>query len=97
VTTKSGPLPANDPRHGTTNGYSNLDCRCQPCRDAHAAACNVRRAKRVALLAAGKLLVIHGTNNAYTHYGCRCMPCTEARRARAVEEWRRRALDRVSQ
>ena len=26
-----------DRRHGTTNGYKNLDCRCQPCRDAWAA------------------------------------------------------------
>jgi hypothetical protein len=26
----------NDPRHGTVNGYSNLGCRCQPCRDAWA-------------------------------------------------------------
>ena len=28
----------NDPRHGTANGYANLNCRCQPCRDAWAAA-----------------------------------------------------------
>lgn len=27
-------LEADDPRHGTTNGYGNLGCRCQPCRDA---------------------------------------------------------------
>ena len=25
----------DDPRHGTNNGYNNLGCRCQPCRDAH--------------------------------------------------------------
>lgn len=23
-----------DPRHGTSNGYFNLGCRCEPCRDA---------------------------------------------------------------
>lgn len=23
-----------DPRHGTANGYSNLQCRCRPCTDA---------------------------------------------------------------
>ena len=23
-----------DPRHGTTNGYNNLGCRCEPCRKA---------------------------------------------------------------
>lgn len=28
----------DDPRHGTTNGYTNLGCRCQPCRDANAVA-----------------------------------------------------------
>ena len=27
-------LAPDDPRHGTDNGYSNLGCRCQPCRDA---------------------------------------------------------------
>lgn len=35
---KRTPLdPANpdDPRHGTENGYSNLDCRCVPCTEAH--------------------------------------------------------------
>lgn len=23
-----------DPRHGTNNGYTNLGCRCDPCKDA---------------------------------------------------------------
>ena len=27
-------LAPDDPRHGTTNGYGNLKCRCRPCRDA---------------------------------------------------------------
>jgi hypothetical protein len=95
VTTKSGTLPWDDPRHGTTNGYSNLDCRCQPCRDARR--CLLRtRAKRARIARCWKLLVIHGTNNAYTHYGCRCMPCTEAT-AQAPVDLARRALDRVSQ
>lgn len=26
-----------DPRHGTVNGYGNLDCRCADCAAAHAA------------------------------------------------------------
>jgi len=25
----------DDPRHGTDNGYSNLRCRCDRCREAH--------------------------------------------------------------
>lgn len=27
-------LAANDPRHGTWNGYTNLGCRCDRCREA---------------------------------------------------------------
>lgn len=30
------PLAPDDPRHGTTNGYTNRGCRCQPCKDAWA-------------------------------------------------------------
>lgn len=26
-----------DPRHGTTNGYGNLECRCEPCTAANTA------------------------------------------------------------
>jgi WhiB family redox-sensing transcriptional regulator len=33
-----------DLRHGTRNGYGNLACRCQPCRDAHAQWVATRRA-----------------------------------------------------
>ncbi len=29
-------MTPNDPRHGTSNGYLNLSCRCQRCRDAFA-------------------------------------------------------------
>jgi len=25
----------DDPRHGTKNGYDNLNCRCDRCREAH--------------------------------------------------------------
>ena len=28
-------LEPDDPRHGTYNGYINLGCRCEPCREAH--------------------------------------------------------------
>ena len=30
-------LARNDPRHGTANGYTNLGCRCDACRDANTA------------------------------------------------------------
>lgn len=40
-------LSSNDPRHGTTNGYKNLDCRCDRCRkaghDDHAARATIMR------------------------------------------------------
>jgi hypothetical protein len=35
----------DDPRHGTANGYVNHGCRCQPCRDANAAAMREYRAR----------------------------------------------------
>ena len=42
-------LPADDHRHGTDNGYSNYECRCEPCVKAHAdyrAAAKQRAAER---------------------------------------------------
>lgn len=33
---KQAPLAADDPRHGTANGYSNLKCRCERCTNAWA-------------------------------------------------------------
>jgi hypothetical protein len=42
-----------DPRHGTRNGYSNQQCRCDECRAAWATyARDLRRRKREALGAA---------------------------------------------
>ena len=42
----AGVLSANDPRHGTTNGYNNIKCRCAACRSAHNAYCASSRAKK---------------------------------------------------
>ena len=36
-------MAPDDIRHGTLNGYRNLGCRCQPCRDANTAAMRVYR------------------------------------------------------
>jgi hypothetical protein len=33
-TRRGGLMDAKDPRHGTANGYTNLGCRCDPCRTA---------------------------------------------------------------
>jgi hypothetical protein len=41
---------ANDPRHGTANGYQNLGCRCPECKAAFAAfkrAYSARRKERL--------------------------------------------------
>jgi hypothetical protein len=69
-------LTPGDPRHGSVNGYSNLRCRCQPCRDAWAALLKTYRAKRAARLDAAD--VVHGSSSTYNNWGCRCDLCTKA-------------------
>lgn len=64
-----------DPRHGTHNGYVNLRCRCQPCRDAMAAAMRAQRARMRSKPVPDH---VHGSDNGYCNYGCRCVPCTAA-------------------
>lgn len=39
-------IDPDDHRHGTDNAYTNLKCRCQPCRTAHATAERPRQAKQ---------------------------------------------------
>lgn len=39
------PLPPDDPRHGTQNGYGNYDCRCDRCTAAHTVVAAKRRAQ----------------------------------------------------
>src|SRR5256885_704702 len=73
------PLAPDDPRHGTTNGYGNLGCRCTPCTEAHrqnhaAYMARVRASKRI--------LGEHGTEIAYDT-GCRCAACREAHNAKS--------------
>jgi len=84
------PLTPNDPRHGTTNGYGNLDCRCQPCTEAHRLNHNqymakVRQTRQLATADAQ-----HGTSYRYD-VGCRCDECREAHNAksRATKQRRR--------
>lgn len=67
-------MTPDDPRHGTVNGYSNLACRCQPCRDAHSANFILQRADRSKRLAEAT----HGKATTYTNWLCRCRPCTDA-------------------
>jgi hypothetical protein len=76
-----------DPRHGTTNGYSNLKCRCQPCRDAWGKAVQRAKERRASQPVPDHL---HGTENAYGNYGCRCRPCTDVWSAACLARQQRR-------
>ncbi len=79
-------LPPDDPRHGTTNGYVNLRCRCARCREANRVqhAEYMRRGR-----AAGRVLGNHGTAYAYDS-GCRCNECRLAHNKKSREYKRRR-------
>ncbi len=68
-----------DPRHGTTNGYGNLGCRCERCRAAH----RERHAGYIARVRAeGRVLGRHGSTVAYDT-GCRCDVCRDAHNAKS--------------
>jgi hypothetical protein len=47
-------MSPDDPRHGTTNGYTNLGCRCARCRAAHAAYVRAHRRENTAAAVARK-------------------------------------------
>src|SRR4051812_22644496 len=76
------PLPADSPWHGTTNGYGNLGCRCERCREAHRAnhAKYMKRVRASGELAQGE--VEHGTSYRYD-VGCRCDACRGAHNAKS--------------
>ena len=69
----SGP---DDPRHGTTNGYVNLGCRCERCRTAWRVYIRERRRARIAGEAGEPK--VHGTPSNYTNWRCRCDKCSQA-------------------
>lgn len=75
----------DDPRHGTTNGYCNLGCRCAACRAAWAAYCADVKARREPLAADDPR---HGRDATYTNHRCRCAAC---KAAHAVANARRKA------
>lgn len=67
-------IPMPESAHGTDGGYTNWNCRCDDCRDAHAdckVLANRRRASR-------RPDHVHGTWNGYVNYLCRCDACREA-------------------
>ena len=65
-------MEVNDPRHGTTNGYGNMKCRCSACRAAWAASIYKRKSVRPPLLEGDPR---HGTTNGYDNWSCRCSAC----------------------
>lgn len=79
---------AADPRHGSENGYRNLGCRCDPCRDGHADYQARVRSERAERLSEAP----HGTESGYTNWRCRCDACRGAHRLeRRRQAQRRRA------
>jgi hypothetical protein len=81
-----------DPRHGSTNGYVNLHCRCTDCRKAWAQEYLEARDRRAARLKLDPTLAVHGRASTYTNWKCRCEPCTKANNADKLKrEQRKRA------
>lgn len=68
----------DDPRHGTTNGYGNLKCRCPRCRVAWNRYTQQRKFERGILLEQNPDIVEHGKASTYGNWRCRCRPCTTA-------------------
>jgi hypothetical protein len=82
---KPGLEDPSDPRHGTTNGYGNLGCRCERCRAANTMAHRELLARYRAEGGRGE----HGTIYRYAT-GCRCRACLDASAADSSERKRRR-------
>lgn len=87
-------FPAGDPRHGTTNGYCNLRCRCRPCRDAWADYISGAKERRAERLKADPSAAVHGSATTYSNWRCRCGPCKDAWAADDRDRRRRRAVSR---
>lgn len=79
-------LEPDDPRHGTTNGYGNLGCRCDRCREAHRINHNAYMTR---MRAQKRILGTHGSTLAYDT-GCRCDVCREAHNLKSREYKRHR-------
>lgn len=71
-----------DARHGTANGYRNLDCRCTRCRGAWADYIHWQHGQDRPPLSPDDPR--HGSSTAYRYWHCRCDACHagEAKRAR---------------
>lgn len=74
--------------HGTYNGYTNYQCRCELCKDAGARLNKEQKRLRVTRGLADND-PRHGTYNGYSNWRCRCEPCRRA--ASAYHGTRRKA------
>lgn len=82
VTREHADLDPDDPRHGTSNAYGNLRCRCPRCREANRVShqAYIEQAK-----SEGRKLGQHGSSLCYDT-GCRCDACREAHNRRSREK-----------
>lgn len=77
-------LPQDDPRHGTTNGYFNYGCRCEPCRIAgNKSTRDTRQFRKTVVLPPSDRR--HGTTHGYVEWSCRCARCKRAYRDLRIE------------
>jgi hypothetical protein len=83
----------DDSRHGTHNGYKNLGCRCDRCKEANRIEEAKVKARRIARFRNGEAEVTHGLYTTYGNWGCRCRPCTDAW---VADHRARRARNRVA-
>lgn len=74
--------------HGTSNGYTNHNCRCILCTAANSEYGRKSMAARRAAISTDDPR--HGTNTFYESYGCRCEPCRKAHAKRERERYARR-------
>jgi hypothetical protein len=65
----------DDPRHGTLNGYINLECRCTACRAANAAYQRRLVARRREAAGGAHPVGKPTSASTYNNYSCRCAGC----------------------
>lgn len=73
--TMTGP---DDPRHGTSGGYTNQGCREECCKAAWAEYNQGARERRAARLLENPTLAEHGSASTARNWLCRCPLCTTA-------------------
>lgn len=86
-------LLPDDPRHGTSSGYSRHRCRCDACRAWSREHYAAQRYREAAGLIREKGWQ-HGTWSGYNNHGCRCTRCLVASHVHREEQQERREIRR---